>query len=80
MFFLFIALVAIWFNGAELYEQFWKRVTQGIFLYNYFKIHSLVKTEKSFKGFSSFSSGGHFVQRSVTLCSILVEGYLGTSL
>ena len=28
-FFLFIALVAILFNGAEPFEQFWKRVSQG---------------------------------------------------
>ena len=61
--FLFIALVAILFNVAEFFEQFWKRVTQGTFLYNYFKIHPLVQEKKSFKGFSIFSSGGHFVQR-----------------
>ena len=28
----------------------------------------------SFKGFSIFSSGGHFVQRSGTILVILVEG------
>ena len=28
-------------------------------MYNYFKIDALVKEEKSFKGFSIFSSGGH---------------------
>ena len=61
--FLFIALVAILFHVAEFFEQFWKRVTQGTFLYNYFKIHLLVQ-KKLFKGFSIFSSGGHFVQRS----------------
>ena len=60
--FLFLALVAILFNGAERFGQFWCRVNQGTFLYNYFKIHPLVKAEKSFKGFSIFSSGGHFVQ------------------
>ena len=64
--FLFIALVAILFNVAEFFEQFWKRVTQKTFLYNYLKIHLLVQ-EKSFKGFSIFSSGGHFVQRSRTV-------------
>ena len=31
-------------------------------MYNYFKIDALVKEEKSFKGFSIFSSGGHLVQ------------------
>ena len=65
--FLFIALVAILFNVAEFFEQFWKRVTQGTFLYNYFKIHLLVQEKKSFKGISIFSSGGHFVQRSGTV-------------
>ena len=65
--FLFIALAAILFNVAEFFEQFWKRVTQETFLYNYFKIHLLVQEKKSFKGFSIFSSGGHFVQRSGTV-------------
>ena len=62
--FLYIALAAILFNVAELFEQFWYRVTQEAFLYNYFKIHLLVLEKKSFKGFSNFSSGGHLVQRS----------------
>ena len=65
--FLFIALAAILFNVAEFFEQFWKRVTQETFLYNYFKIHLLVQEKKSFKGFSIFSSGSHFVQRSGTV-------------
>ena len=65
--FLFIALAAILFNVAEFFEQFWKRVTQETFLYNSFKIHLLVQEKKSFEGFSIFSSGGHFVQRSVTV-------------
>ena len=62
--FLFIALAAILFNVAE---QFWKRVTLGTFLYNYFKIHLLVLEKKLFKGFSIFSSGGRFVQWSGTV-------------
>ena len=49
--FLFIALSAILFNVAELFEQFRLRVTQETFLYNYFKIHLLVQEKKSFKGF-----------------------------
>ena len=60
--FLFIALAAILFNVVESFEQFWLRVTQEAFLYNYFKIHLLVQEKKSFKGFSIFSSGGHLVQ------------------
>ena len=65
--FLFIALAAILFNIAESFEQFWQRVTQETFLYNYFKIHLLVQEKKPFKGFSIFSSGGHLVQRSGTV-------------
>ena len=65
--FLSIALVAILFNVAESFEQIWKRVTQETFLYNYFKIDALVQEEKSFKGFSIFSSGGHLVQLSGTV-------------
>ena len=65
--FLFIALAAILFNVAESFEQFWLRVTQETFLYNYFKIHFLVQEKKSFKGFSIFSSGGHLVQWSGTV-------------
>ena len=30
-----------------------------------------------FKEFSTFSSGDHFVLRSVTICAILVEGIMG---
>ena len=58
---LFIALAAILFNGAEFFEQFWLRVIQETFLYNYFKIHLLDPEKKSFKGFSIFSSGDHLV-------------------
>ena len=62
--FLFIALAAILFDVAEPFEQFWYRVTQETFLYNYFKIHLLVQETKSFEGFSIFSSDGHLVQQS----------------
>ena len=62
--FLFRALTAILFNIAESFDQFWKRVTQETFLYNYFKIHLMVQEKKSFKVFSIFSSGGHLVQES----------------
>ena len=44
-------------------------------MYYYFKIHVLVKEEKSFNCFSIFSSGGHLVQQSGTVSAILVEGY-----
>ena len=49
--FLFIALAAFLFIVAESFEDFWLRVTQEIFLHNYFKIHLLVQEKKSFKGF-----------------------------
>ena len=65
--FLFIALAAILFNVAESCEQFWKRVIQETFLYNYSTIHLLVPEKKSFKVFSIFSSGGHLVQQSGTV-------------
>ena len=42
---------------------------------NYFKIHPLVKEEKSLKVFSIFSFSGHLVQRSGTVWAILVEGH-----
>ena len=65
--FIFLALAAILFNVAERFEQFRWTVTYGTFLYHYFKIDALVKEEKSFKGFSNFSSGGHIVQQSGTV-------------
>ena len=65
--FLFIAMAAILFNVAESFEQFWLRVTQETFLYNYFKIHFPIQEKKSFKDFSIFSYGGHLVQWSRTV-------------
>ena len=41
-------------NVAESFEQFWYRVTQETFLYNYFKIQCLVQEKKSFIGFFLF--------------------------
>ena len=63
------------FNIAEFFEQFFYRVTQETFLYNYFKIHPLVQEKKSIKVFSIFSSGGHLVKQSETVRAILVEGH-----
>ena len=45
-------------------------------MYNYFKIHALVKEEKSLKGFSIYSPGGHFVKQSRTVSAILVDSHL----
>ena len=47
----FIALAAILFDVAESFEQFWKRVTQGTFLYNYFKIHLFFRKRSRLKVF-----------------------------
>ena len=43
---------------------------------NYFEIWPLA-TEMSFKGFSIFSSGDHFVQQSRTTMAIFVKGTRG---
>ena len=42
----------------------------------FFKVDALVKEEKSFKGFSIFSSGGHLFQRSGMLWAILIDSHL----
>ena len=42
---------------------------------NDFDIEQLVYEETSFKGFSIFSSGGHFVKRSRTILAFLVKGH-----
>ena len=68
--------MAILFNRAERFGQFWWTVTLETFPYNYFKIDALVKEKKSFKGFSIFSSCGHPVQRCGTVWAILVDSYL----
>ena len=71
--------MAILLNTAEWFEQFWYTVTQGTFLYNYFKIDALVKGEKSFQDFSNFSYSSHLVQRSTTVWAILVDSHLRNS-
>ena len=70
--FLFLALVAILFNGAEWFSKstFWfgRRSRLKVFLFLALaKIDVLVKEEKLFKGFSIFSSDGHLVQWSGTV-------------
>ena len=49
--FLFLALAAILFNGAEQFEQFWWTVTQGTFLYNYFKLMHWLRRRSRLKIF-----------------------------
>ena len=63
------------FSGAKPCLRYWERVTQGSFLRNYFEIRRLAYEDMSFKGFSIFSSGGHFVQWGGTILAILVEGH-----
>ena len=41
-----------------------------------FEIGPLATEEMWFKDFSTFSSGGHFVQLSGTILAILVEGHV----
>ena len=72
--FLFCALVAILFSGAEQLSNFDRWSPKEHFC-DYFEIRPLVQEEMSFKGFSIFSSGGHFIQCSGTILAILVEGH-----
>ena len=41
----------------------------------YLEIRPLANEDMSFKGFSSFSSGSHFVQQTGIISTILVEGH-----
>ena len=68
--FLFLALAAMLFNRAKRFMQFCRESPKEyscIIISKSFKIHPLVKAEKSFKGVSIFSPGGHFVQLSGTV-------------
>ena len=40
---------------------------------NYFKFGPVVQEQMLFKDYSIFSSGGHFVWRSGSICAILLE-------
>ena len=48
---------------------------EGTLMWNSFKF-GLVVQELSFKDFSIFISGSHFVQRSRTICEILIDGII----
>ena len=75
-FYLFLALAAILFSRAEFFLAILvnghKRNALNL---NYFEIRTLAAEEMSFKGFSIFSSGRHFVQPSRAIIVILVEGH-----
>ena len=69
--FIFLALVAILFHGAEQFVQFCRGHFCDIILN--------LGTFLSFKDICILSSGGHFVQKSKqTVCAILVEGIMMT--
>ena len=65
--FLFLALVAILFSGANLC------------LWIYIEFGPVLKEEVSFKDISISSSDGHFVLWSRTVCASLVEGITNIS-
>ena len=55
------------------FSNFGSGSSNETFLWNYFEMGPLALEEMSFKGFSIFNSGGHFVQRSWMAWAILVE-------
>ena len=57
--------------------QFWKRVSRGTILLNYFEFGSVVQEEMSFKRFLIWSSGDPPVQCSGTIYAILKQGMIG---
>ena len=73
MFFLFLALVAIFSAERNDFNNLGRRSPKEHFCEIILK--SVPWSKISFKGFSTFSSGGHFVQRSGTILAILVEGH-----
>ena len=64
---LFLALVAISCSGVEQFEQFWLKTSQRTILSSLVEIRQVVTEKMLFEVFSSFSSGGHFVQQSGTI-------------
>ena len=69
-FILFLALVAYSCSGAERFEQFWLRTSQGTILSSLVEIRPVVMEKMSFFFFFLFfvfSSGSHFVQWSRTI-------------
>ena len=75
--FLFFAPVANFFSVVlrNHSSNFRKRSSKEHFCEIILKSDNWSRRRMSFKGFSIFSSGGHFVQRSGTIIAILVEGH-----
>ena len=74
-FFLFIAVVAILFNRAKRFEQFWWTPTEHSCIIISKLMHWL-RSRSRLKVFLFFSSGGHLVQRSGTVRAILVDSHI----
>ena len=68
-------MVAILISRVSCLSNFIRGQYEEHFWRNYFEF-ALVVQEMLLKDISIFSSGGHFVQQSITVCAILVEGIM----
>ena len=75
MVFLFFALTAILFSGANHFSNLSRESSKEHFCEIIFKSAHWPGRRCRLKGFSIFSFDGHFVQRSGTILAILVEGH-----
>ena len=74
-FHLILALLAFLFSRAELLFSNLVKCHMRNTSVKYFEIRPLAAEEMSFKGFSIFSSGSHFVQPTGTILAISEEGH-----
>ena len=58
------------------FVQLLQNISRGTILRNYFEFGHVVQQEMPFKGISFWISGCPFVQRSATICAILVKGIM----
>ena len=70
--FLFSALAAILFSGAEPFRNFGRGSPKEHFCEIIFKLGHWLRRRCHLKVFLIFSSGGHFVQQSGTIIAILI--------
>ena len=68
--------MAIWFHGVEpfgaiLMDGIMRNISVNLFIFNLDQ-----RVRCTLKIFLIYSSGGHFVQLSRTICAILVEGIM----
>ena len=75
MVFLFFALTAILFSGADHFSNFSRGSSKEHFCEIILKSAHWPGRRCRLKGFSILSFDGHFVQRSGTILAILVEGH-----